>query len=246
MSALLFCILLELKVCMVLHDIPKPQSKCRDFGHVAYMDDTTYFLDQVTDIQQLLLNLYQTGLMTHLHTSTVKLLVAVTRRQGLQVIFDKPDILAGGGTTPMADGKMYIRLAIRFSHQLLHKNDECIPQSQYSIEIHQVTSKLPHFDVHCISGWGAQMAGGDQTPVTRINVSVRSPSSIRTPCPSQLGSCPISIVFAAFGGWMDRHTTHYNSHVAIAFTQLYQARRSYKPSGQEFGPAEPVASSIEL
>ena len=80
MSALLFCILLELRIRMVLHGIPKPQSKCGDFGHVAYMDDATYLLDQVIDIQQLLSNLYQTGMMTHLHTSTVKLVVAAAHR----------------------------------------------------------------------------------------------------------------------------------------------------------------------
>ena len=51
MSALLFCILLEPRIRMVLHGIPKPRSKCGDFGHVAYMDDTTYLLDQVTHIQ---------------------------------------------------------------------------------------------------------------------------------------------------------------------------------------------------
>ena len=86
---------------MVLHDIPKPQSKCGDFVHVAYMDDTTYLLDQVTNIQQLLLNLYHTAILTHLHTSTVNFLVAVTHRQGLQVIFDRPHILVGGGTAPL-------------------------------------------------------------------------------------------------------------------------------------------------
>ena len=71
MSALLFCILSELGIRMVLHDIPKPQSKCGDFGHVAYMDDTTYVLDQVSDIQQILTNLYPAGIMPHMHTSTV-------------------------------------------------------------------------------------------------------------------------------------------------------------------------------
>ena len=124
MSALLFCILLELRFRMVLHDIPKPRSKCGDFGHVAYMDDTTYLLDQVSDIQQLLSNLYQTGILTHLHTSTAKLVVAVVHRQGLQVIFDKLDILAGGSTAPIADGKMYIRLLGRHAMpHVFHTND---------------------------------------------------------------------------------------------------------------------------
>ena len=62
--------------------------------------------------------------MTHLHTSTVKLLVAVTRRQGLQVIFDRPDILAGGSAAPMADGKTYIRLLGRHAMpHIFHSND---------------------------------------------------------------------------------------------------------------------------
>ena len=124
MSALLFCILLELRIRMVLHDIPKPQPKFGDFGHVAYMDDTTYLLDQVTYIQQLLSNVYQTRIMTPLRTSTVKLLVAATHRQGLQVIDDRPDILAGGSTTPMVDGKMYIRLLGRHTMpHVFHTND---------------------------------------------------------------------------------------------------------------------------
>ena len=120
----LICILLELRIRMVLHDIPKPQSKCGDFGHVAYMDDTTYFLDQVSGIQQLLINLYQAGIMIHLHTSTVKLLVAVTRRQGLQVIFDRRDIFARGSAAPMADGKTYIRLlGTHAMPHVFHTND---------------------------------------------------------------------------------------------------------------------------
>ena len=105
MSALSFCILLELRIRMVLHDIPKPRSKCGDLGHVAYMYDTTYLLDQISDIQHLLSNLYQTSILTHLHTSIAKLVVPAVHRQGLQVIFDKPNILAGGSTAPIADGK---------------------------------------------------------------------------------------------------------------------------------------------
>ena len=86
------------------------------------------------------------------------------------------------------------------------------------------------------------MVGRDQTPVTRINAPVRSSSSISTPCHSKLGFDPISIIFAAFGSGMDRHTTHYNSYVTSVLTQLYQARQSYKPSSQILGPTKPVAS----
>ena len=79
MLALLFYILLELRIRMVLHGIPKPRSTCGDFGHVAYMDDTAYLLDQVTDLQRLLSNLYQTGIMTHIHTSHIHGETYVTR-----------------------------------------------------------------------------------------------------------------------------------------------------------------------
>ena len=110
MSALLFCILLELRIRMVTHDIPAPCTGCGHFGHVAYMDDTTYLLNSVLDIQHLLNNLFQTGILTHLHTSTTKLLIAVAHRQGLKTIFQQPDILAGGSRAPIADGNTYIQL----------------------------------------------------------------------------------------------------------------------------------------
>ena len=53
MSALLFCILLELSIRMVTHDIQALSAGCGHFGHVAYMDDTTYILDSILDIQHL-------------------------------------------------------------------------------------------------------------------------------------------------------------------------------------------------
>ena len=100
--------------------------------------------------------------MTHLHTSTVKDLVAMTRRRGLQVIFDRQDILARGGAAAMADRKMYIRsLGRQAMPHVFHTNDfikknDCISQSQYGIEIHQATSRLLHFDVYNASTGGAQ------------------------------------------------------------------------------------------
>ena len=74
------------------------------------------------------------------------------------------------------------------------------------------------------------MVGRDETPVTRINASIRSPSNIGTLCHSQLGFYPISIIFAAIGSQMDMHTTHYNSYVTSVFTQIYQASQPNKSS----------------
>ena len=168
MSALLLCILLEPRICMVLHGIPKPRSRCGDFGHVAYMDDTTYRLDQVTNIQQLLSNLYQTGIMTRLHTSTVKLVVAVTHRQGLQVLLDRPDILAGGSRVPIADGKMYIRLLGRHAMpHIFHTNDFIKMMSasrEHSTKICHITSKLSHFNVQCFCRGAHRWLGGITSP----------------------------------------------------------------------------------
>ena len=50
MSALPFCIILELRIHMGLHNITPPVSSCATFGHVAYMDDTTYLLHSVPDV----------------------------------------------------------------------------------------------------------------------------------------------------------------------------------------------------
>ena len=86
------------------------------------------------------------------------------------------------------------------------------------------------------------MVGRDHTPITRINASVRSPSGIGTPCHHKLGLCPISIIFTAFGSWMDRHTTPYNSYGTSLFTQLYQASQPYKSGSQILGPMKPMAS----
>ena len=83
------------------------------------------------------------------------------------------------------------------------------------------------------------MVGRDQTPITRINASLRSPSGIGH---RKLGLCPISIIFAAFGSRMDRHTSHYNSYGTSVFTHLYQASQSYKLSSRILGPAKPMAS----
>ena len=105
MSALLFCILLEFHIQMVLHDIPLPQSSCGNFAYIAYMDDTTYLLNTVSDVQHLLNNLYQTDIKTHLHTSTIKLLVVVVHRQRMQTIFHRPHILARGSRAPAVDGQ---------------------------------------------------------------------------------------------------------------------------------------------
>ena len=124
MSALLFCILLELRIRMVLHNIPVSCSTCGNFAHVAYMDDTTYLLDTLLDVQHLLQNLYQTGIRTHLHTSTIKLLVVVAHRQGTQTIFHRLDVMVGGNRAPTADGNAYILLLGRHAMpHVFHTND---------------------------------------------------------------------------------------------------------------------------
>ena len=68
MAALLFSILLELRIQMVLHDISLPHLGHR--GAVAYLNDTTYLLETTADVQHLFNNLYQTCIRTHLLTCT--------------------------------------------------------------------------------------------------------------------------------------------------------------------------------
>ena len=87
MSALLFCLVLELRIAIVLWKVQIPSSACGWFGHVAHMDDATYLLQDLDDVQKVLTNVQHTGVLTHLHSATTKLLVVITDKRGLHTNF---------------------------------------------------------------------------------------------------------------------------------------------------------------
>ena len=92
------------------------------------------------------------------------------------------------------------------------------------------------------------MVGRDQTPTTRTHVFVRSHCSINTPCHCELEFCPIGTIFAASGGSMDGHPTHYSGYVASVFAQLYQASQPHKPDiySQILSPAKLVVRQAKF
>ena len=59
MSVLLFCLVLELRIAVVLWNVQTPYSTCGRFKHVAYMDDTTYVLQDLDEVPKVLANLQQ-------------------------------------------------------------------------------------------------------------------------------------------------------------------------------------------
>ena len=118
MSVLLFCLVLELRIAVVLWNVQTPYSTCGRFKHVAYMDDTTYVLQDLDEVPKVLANLQQTRLLTHLHSATTKLLVVVTSKKGLQVQFHAPVLVVGGASAAVASAQTYIRLLGR--HALPH------------------------------------------------------------------------------------------------------------------------------
>ena len=118
MSALLFCLVLELRIAIVLWNVQPPYSMCGRFKHVAYMDDTTYLLQDLDEVQKVLANLQHTGFLTHLHSATTKLRVVVTSKKGLQVQLHTPILVAGGASATVASAPTYIRLLGR--HALPH------------------------------------------------------------------------------------------------------------------------------
>ena len=65
MSALLFCIVLELRIAIVLWNVQTPYSMCGRFKHEAYMDDTTYLLQDLDEVQKVYLLIYSTLEFSH-------------------------------------------------------------------------------------------------------------------------------------------------------------------------------------
>ena len=83
---------------------------------VAYMDDTTYLLQDLDEVPEVLTNVQHTGDLTHLHSATTKLLVVVTSKKGLHIQFHVPILAAGGAS--VASAQTYVRLLGR--HALPH------------------------------------------------------------------------------------------------------------------------------
>ena len=109
-SALIFCLLLELRIAIITHQVPVPISPGGRFLRVTYMDDTTFVLECAKDMQQLLDRQMTAGLYTHLHTSVMKLTGIVASMIGGKVQYHSHDFRAGGSTLQLLDGNEYARL----------------------------------------------------------------------------------------------------------------------------------------
>ena len=76
-SALIFCLLIELRISIILDGIPLPQSPGGQFARFAYMDNTMFVSENLEHMQRLIDRQQLAGIYTHLHTSTLKLVGVV-------------------------------------------------------------------------------------------------------------------------------------------------------------------------
>ena len=125
-SALIFCLLLELRIAIITHQVPVPISPGGRFLRVTYMDDTTFVLECAKDMQQLLDRQMTAGLYTHLHTSVIKLTGIVASMIGGKVQYHGHDFRAGGSTLQLLDGNEYARLLGRHVLPHIFHRQDCI------------------------------------------------------------------------------------------------------------------------
>ena len=109
MLALLFCLVLELRIAVVLWNVQTPTIAVVGLVmlHTWMIPPTCY---DVEDVQIVLINLQHTRVLTHRHSATIKLLGVITSKQGASVHFQKPVLAAGGAPAPLASAQSYICL----------------------------------------------------------------------------------------------------------------------------------------
>ena len=74
------------------------------------MDDTTFLLQELEDMQSLLDRQQLAGIYTHLHTSTLKLVGIIISKEGNFFQFHHLDLRSGGGKLTLVSAKDYARL----------------------------------------------------------------------------------------------------------------------------------------
>ena len=90
------------------------------------MDDITYLLQELDEVQKVLTNVQHTGVLTRLHSATTKFLVVVISKNRLQVQFHAPILAAGGASALVASTHTYVRLLGRHAlPHVYHSEDFC-------------------------------------------------------------------------------------------------------------------------
>ena len=124
-SAMVFCVVAEVRAFIALAQIPPCQGPRGPFNRLAYMDDTTWCLDTTSDLQRFGVRLQHAGLQTNLFSSAPEQSLVIASCTGFQVQFHPTPTYMGDSRMPIHQGPGYIRIVGRhlFPH-VYHRVDK--------------------------------------------------------------------------------------------------------------------------
>ena len=124
-SAMVFCVVAEVRAFFVLLRVPPCWGPGRSFNCLGYMEDTTWCIDPKSDLPLFADNLQRAGLHTNLLSSGPKQLLVVASCEGFQVNFHPASVYMCGSRMHVHQGCGYVRMVGRhvFPH-VYHIVDE--------------------------------------------------------------------------------------------------------------------------
>lgn len=124
LSALLFCLVIQLRIAIVTAGISPTLAPAGEITNLAYVDDVTYTPDTERDFRRVAKGLHEAGVRTHLHSAPLKAKGLAVARMGARYQFSDPGIVLGGGTLSMATADEYVRVVGRHAlPHLFHRED---------------------------------------------------------------------------------------------------------------------------
>ena len=192
LSALLFCLVIQLRIAIVTAVVSPTPAPSGELTHLAYVDDVTYTPGTEQDFRRVAKGLHTAGVRTHLHSAPLKAKGLAVRRVGTQYQFFDPGIVTGGGALDMAGADEYVRVVGRHAlPHIFHKEDYAkLMRSCRRASIALRCSKLPaHYPLLMYSAAG----GGMQ----------RWMSAVRPPSYGAIRVCdqPAASVLRQITGW---------------------------------------------
>ena len=128
LSALVFCLAIQLQIAIVTAATPNSDSPAGLLSHLAYMDDVTFTPPTFPALRTTAARLPMAGVQTHLHSAPLKAKGLVVRRVGTQYHFDNPGVVMGwgGGYLSTGTSDQYIRVVGRHALPHVFHREDCI------------------------------------------------------------------------------------------------------------------------
>ena len=249
-SALIFCLFLELRIAIITLRNPSPVSPGGTFLRIAYMDFTTFVLDNADDMQQLSDRKMLASLYTHLHTSIVKLTGIVASMIGGKVQCHSQIFRAGGSTLTLLHGNDRSRLLGRhILPHIFHRQDYIKlllagRRASVALRFERLPANYPLLMYNASTGGTQRWIAGVRPPAhaTMCLCDFAAASAIR----ATANWGPLRYFHAASPGWMDRHLPCHSDHPTHICDYHYQAGRTSQPSDSQLCPTWILESSAKL